>query len=164
MSLFLGKGKKPPSLTGYLHPSLQMPDSAPAPLQWNWNALSLWENVRNQSHPCRKRKEISYTNLTSFPSDILQNSVFHLNTWALPSTSCYPLSSRAQSELQDRASPLEIMACIFNLGVPPSKYSTRQGWWIHCPFIAQTPQPLFTCLWISFIMRTSVSEARSQRS
>ena len=48
-------------------------------------------------------------------------------------------------------------------GVPLRKYCTGRGWWTHSRSIAWTPQPLFICFWIAFILKASVSKARCQR-
>lgn len=75
----------------------------------------------------QKKKEIHDTNLASFPSDISRHSAFRPNIPSLPATLCCPLSSTAPSELHTdvwrwKSCPLEIMPCIVNSGVPPSKY------------------------------------------
>lgn len=80
----------------------------------------------------QKKKEIHDTNLASFPSDISRNSAFHPNIPSLPATLCCPLSSTSPSELHTdvwgwKSCPLEIMPCIANSEVPPSKYCAWHG-------------------------------------
>lgn len=113
-----------------------IPNARPHPcLCGETEMLPFFKNI-SETKALLAEKEINYTNLTSCLSDISRNSVFHLNLPTLTATLCRRLSPTAWSELQGRASPLEMITCTFNPGAPPCKHCTWRGWWVHGTAVA----------------------------
>ena len=114
---FLGKEKSPPSLTGYVYISVQMPNPTPAPLKQNWNAFFLLRifAIPMASVQIKGKKLITRISLPF--SQMFHKIQYFISIFQSRQPLYVALSSTTQSELQGWPCPLEIMPCICNWGV-----------------------------------------------